>query len=206
MVRSPPGNIVVITLFVYYAMNCDSGTFINNGTGPKRKIVDINSCNLPAEQRSAIIGLYCFSGQNYLSSFFRKGRTTYWNKACENADHISTFSFFGRICYVNLELTEHIEKYVYCWRKVMRIIKLLNSACFEHAIETLSYTYDDPNMWHMHYDTLKVSNSILIHPLFMVWGKLVRLVDKYFPHNIQDILIAVNQKQGVKKNELRKWS
>ena len=86
----------------------------------------------------------------------------------------------------------------------MRIIKLLNSACFEHATETLSYTYDDPTMWHMHCDTLKVSNSILIHPLFMVWGKLVRWVDKYFPHNIQDILIAVNQKQEVKKNELRK--
>ena len=53
----------------------------------------------------------------------------------------------------------------------MRIIKLLNSACFQHAIETLNYTYDDPTMWHIHYNTLKVSNSILIHPLFMVWMK-----------------------------------
>ena len=50
MVRSPSGNIGVITLFVYYAMNCDSGTFVNNGTAPKRKTVDINSCKLPAEQ------------------------------------------------------------------------------------------------------------------------------------------------------------
>ena len=64
MVRSPPGNIDLITLFVYYAMNCDSGTFIKNDMGPKRKNVDVNSCKLPAEQRSAIIGLY-FSGHNY---------------------------------------------------------------------------------------------------------------------------------------------
>ena len=31
----------------------------------------------------------------------------------------------------------------------------------------------------------------------------VRLVGKYFPHDIQDILIAVNQKEGVEENNLK---
>ena len=34
-------------------------------------------------------------------------------------------------------------------------------------------------------------------------GHAVRWVDKYFPHDIQDILIAVNQKEGVKENDVQ---
>ena len=56
MVRSPPGNIVVVTLFVYYAMNCDSGTFINNGTGPKRKLrISITATFQPNKEAQSLV-------------------------------------------------------------------------------------------------------------------------------------------------------
>ena len=37
--------------------------------------------------------------------------------------------------------------------------------------------------------------------LYGLGENYVRWVDKYFPHDIQDILIAVNQKQGVEEND-----
>ena len=114
MMKSPPGDIDIIMRFVYHAMNSDTGTFIDNDTHQKRKVLDINSCWLPAEQRSAVIGLHSFSEHNKLSSFFRNEEPTCSKKTCKIADHISTFSLFGSICYVDLELTEHIEKYVFC--------------------------------------------------------------------------------------------
>ena len=78
MVRSPSGDIHIVVLFVHHFVNSHLKEYIDNGTGPSRKIIDINSCSLPADHRSALIGLHAFSGNDYLSSFFRKGKKTCW--------------------------------------------------------------------------------------------------------------------------------
>ena len=72
MVRSPSGDIDIIVLFAYHFMSSDVQIYINNGTGTKRKVVDVSSCSLPMNQRRAIVGLHAFSGNDYLSSFFWK--------------------------------------------------------------------------------------------------------------------------------------
>ena len=46
---------------------------IDNGTGNAWKIIDIHSANMCIEQRSALTAMYAFSGNDYFSSFFRKG-------------------------------------------------------------------------------------------------------------------------------------
>ena len=72
----------------------------------------INSCGLSDEQRSAIIGLHAFSGNDYLSSFFRKGNATCWKTMCKKADYIAAFSLLGSTYLVDTEVTQGIEKYV----------------------------------------------------------------------------------------------
>ena len=80
MVRSPSGDIDIVTLFLYHAMSFDADILTDNGTGSQRKILEISSCDLSDEQRSAIIDLHAFSGNYYLSSIFRKEKATCWKK------------------------------------------------------------------------------------------------------------------------------
>ena len=44
------------------------------GTGKSRKVVDITSSTLPDVQKEALIGVHAFSGNDYISSFCRKGK------------------------------------------------------------------------------------------------------------------------------------
>ena len=67
MVRSPFGDINIVTCFVYHDLNCY--VFTDNGTGPQRKIFRINNCQLSNELRTAVIGLHSFTGNDYVSIF-----------------------------------------------------------------------------------------------------------------------------------------
>ena len=80
MLRSLSGDIYIVTMFLYHVLSFDADIFIDNGTGSRRKVLKTNSCGLYNEQRSAIIGLHAFSGNDYLSSFFRKGKMKCWKK------------------------------------------------------------------------------------------------------------------------------
>ena len=78
--RSPSGDIDIVTLFVHHLDNCMTDLYLDNGTGGQRKMLHINSCSFTPEERSSLIGLHAFTGNDYLSSFFRKGKTTCWKK------------------------------------------------------------------------------------------------------------------------------
>ena len=112
MVISPSGDIDIGTLFLYHAKSFDADIFTDNGTGSQRKVLEINSCGLSDEQRSAITGLHAFSWNDYLSSFFRKGKVTSWKKMFKKADYVAAFSSLGSTYVVHTEVTQGIEKYV----------------------------------------------------------------------------------------------
>ena len=95
MVRSPSGDIDIVTLFLYHAVSFDADIFIDNGTGSQRKVLEMNCCGLSDEQRNAIIGLHAFSGNDYSSSFFRKVKATCWKKMCNKADYAAAFLLLG---------------------------------------------------------------------------------------------------------------
>ena len=56
----------------------DIRVLIDNGTGKSRKVIDITSSTVPNIPKQALIGLHAFSGNDYVSSFFRKGKFAFW--------------------------------------------------------------------------------------------------------------------------------
>ena len=71
--------------------------------------MDIAACGLPFDQRSAKVGIHSFSGNDYLSSFFRKGRKTCWKKLCQNANFISAFASLGSDTILILKFLKLLE-------------------------------------------------------------------------------------------------
>ena len=72
MVRSPSADIDILTLFVSHNFG-DIIIYIDNGTGKIGKIINVTSSELSAIEKIALIGLHAFSGDDYVSAFFRKG-------------------------------------------------------------------------------------------------------------------------------------
>eukprot|EP00112_Aurelia_sp_Birch-Aquarium-sp1_P017476 Seg4056.1 transcript_id=Seg4056.1/GoldUCD/mRNA.D3Y31 product="hypothetical protein" protein_id=Seg4056.1/GoldUCD/D3Y31 len=65
MIRSPSGDIDILTLFVTHNFG-NKKVYLDNGTGKNRKIIEATSLQLSEEERKALVGLHSFSGNDYL--------------------------------------------------------------------------------------------------------------------------------------------
>ena len=99
MIRSPSGDIDIITLFVCHDFS-DTQILIDNGSGKNRKIID------------ALLGMHAFFGNDYVSSFFRKGKLAVWKTVTKNNAFVELFSSLGTEVTVSEELVRRLEWFV----------------------------------------------------------------------------------------------
>ena len=111
MVRSPSGDTDILTLFVAHDLR-DKKVFIDNGTGKNRKIIEVTSSQLSAEEKKALVGIHAFSGNDYVPSFFRKGKSAFWKLALKKHEFIQLFGKLGLEFRVNQQLFDGLEKFV----------------------------------------------------------------------------------------------
>ena len=111
MVRSPSGDIDIVALFVAHDFP-GVQVLIDNGTGLNRKIIDATSSNLEIENRRALIGLHAFSGNDYVSSFFRKGKVAFWKGMVKKTEYVNLFADLGTSLQVPEEVLAGLEKFV----------------------------------------------------------------------------------------------
>ena len=91
MIRSSSGDIDVLALFLAHDFG---GTciLVDNGTGKQRKIINITSSSLKAEEKNALLGMHAFSGNDYVSAFFfGKGKLAFWRTMSKNIEFIRLF-------------------------------------------------------------------------------------------------------------------
>ena len=112
MVRYPSGDIDdILFLFLMHAFD-DVRVFIDNGSGKSRRIVYMSSSGLSLSYRQALSGIHAFSGNDYVSSFFRKGKQLFWKKLLEYPDFVDVFSKLGVFNAVTPDMEEQLEKFV----------------------------------------------------------------------------------------------
>ena len=81
LVRSPSGDIDILLLFL-----------LHFSQGPRI-----------LAKRKALAGMHAFSGNDYISSFFRKGKLLVWKIIMAYPEFINTFSDLGNVNYSELE-------------------------------------------------------------------------------------------------------
>ena len=101
--------------------------YIDNGTGAGRKLLQPSMCELNSDEREAIIGFHSFTGNDYVESFFRKGKKTCWKVARRNKDFMKFFSKLGSAGDITNELLSSAEEYV-CALYGKPKIKIVNEA------------------------------------------------------------------------------
>ena len=110
MVRSPSGDIDIITLFLAHDFT-GVRVLLDNGVGRNRKIIDVTSSTLSLAKRRALVGLHAFSGNDYVSAFFRKGKQTLWKAMLKRQEFINSFEELGRYLHPEASVMECLEKF-----------------------------------------------------------------------------------------------
>lgn len=73
-IRSPSGDVDINILFLALFPEKADIIYIDYGTGKSRTFLQLSEIDIPDTLKSALVGFYAFSGNDYISSIFRKSK------------------------------------------------------------------------------------------------------------------------------------
>ena len=92
--------------------------FLDSGRSDNRRLIHLETLNLPDEYRTALLGYHAFTGNDYDSSFFTKGKKKCWSKLKEDLKFVQCFSDLGSMETLSENQFQTIEEYVCLLRDV----------------------------------------------------------------------------------------
>ena len=92
VVRSSSGDIDITVVLV--AGEFEARILIDNGTEKYRKILDVSACKLSGKQ-TKLLGLYSFTGNDYVSSILRRGKQLCWKHVKKNSAFLDLYATLG---------------------------------------------------------------------------------------------------------------
>ena len=87
-------------------------TFIDFNTGDHRKLLCLEDLDLNQMEKSALIGLHSFTGNDYVSSSFRKSKKISWETLRYNPKFVEAFSELGTMWLPSSQLQSALEEFV----------------------------------------------------------------------------------------------
>ena len=105
MLRSHSGDTDITVLAVSLLYEHKDRVYLDYGTGKNRKGLWLNHIRMSDSQRTAIIAFHAFTGNDYVSSFFRKGKKACWKIMVGNAKFEQAFCNVG----TNWNVTEQLS-------------------------------------------------------------------------------------------------
>ena len=110
LIRSPSGDADIIVLCVSLLYTYKEKVFINNRTGKSWKLIWLGGINLSHEKCKALLEMYAFTGNDYASSFFKKGKEMCWKL-------VRKFEKFER-CFINLGMESSLSSSLFSTTKI----------------------------------------------------------------------------------------
>ena len=108
---SPSGDTDILVIAISL-IPASPSILVNLGNGDKRKVW-LDSIQLSAEQQRALIGFHAFSGNDYVSAFFQKGKQICWDKMVDKEeDSTKIFTKLGDTWNLSEMQKSHFEMYV----------------------------------------------------------------------------------------------
>lgn len=111
VVRSPSGDTDIVVLLLQITTAPSLNISIDNGVGKNRKYILLSECSLQPQQKRSLIGVHAYTGNDFVSCFFRKGKKKCWREALKNPQFVENFEKLGEDVFGEEQLFE-LEKYV----------------------------------------------------------------------------------------------
>ena len=110
-IRSPSGDTVVI-LTIDHLFGLKEKVFIDNGRSDTRRLIPLDAVDLSVHLREALLGFHAFTGNDYVSSFIKKGKKTCWNKLQKKTKFTNCFAAIGNSNFLQDDVFKILEEYV----------------------------------------------------------------------------------------------
>ena len=114
MLRSPSGDtdIFVILVGLVNENSHKKRVYYDYGNETSRKGTWLNDIVIEERYRETLLGFHAFTGNDYVSAFFRKGRKLCWNSMIRDEAFINVFSKIGENWNLSNVIKETLEMYV----------------------------------------------------------------------------------------------
>ena len=95
LLRSPSGDTDILVLIISLLYEFKNRIVIDNGVGNSRKLTWLGSIDFSSSRLNSLLGFHAFTGNDYVSSFFRKGKGICWKVLQKFSKFENTFSDIG---------------------------------------------------------------------------------------------------------------
>ena len=112
VLRSHSGDTDIIVLAVALLQEYRDRIMLDDGSGKSRRTVKLNDVDLDEDVIGALIGFHAFTGNDYCSSFFRKGKETCFKVMQRKSNFSQAFSRVGTEWDLPDDLFKELEIYV----------------------------------------------------------------------------------------------
>lgn len=112
IVRSPSGDTDIAVIMIGMLIENKTQCFLDNGTGNNRKGLWLSDVDMSEDAKLSLIGFHAFTGNDYISSFFRKGKAVCWKVAEKNPRFLHAFKALGLAWDLQAPIYEALEEYV----------------------------------------------------------------------------------------------
>jgi hypothetical protein len=208
ILRSPSADTDIMILAVNLLQEENHRIFIDFGTGNNRKGMWLNDVNHSPEKKNSLIGLHAFTGNDYTSSFFRRGKVKCWGVMKSQEKFVYAFERLGNEWQLSSELFALLEEFVchlYGYhQKSINIVRhqmFMKKYASDNKCIDMSVLPPCRSVLHLHADRCNfVANmwkqsiipKIDIPPIDSCgWYQdgSIQWIDKAFPDEITDILL-----------------
>ena len=107
--RSPSGDTDIVVLPVALLYEFRNRVLIDDGSGENRKVMRLSNIDIEIDLVDALIGFHAFTGNDYISSFFRKEKEKCWKLVEKTKKFQNGFSILGENREVSNDLFIMLE-------------------------------------------------------------------------------------------------
>ena len=112
VLRSPSADTDIMVLAITIIRQFCERLFFDYGSGKNRKAVRLSDINMQNKEKDALLGFHAFTGNDYISSFFRKGKPLAWKCMKKKEKFLEAFAAFGTSWTLNEDYFNILEEYV----------------------------------------------------------------------------------------------
>ena len=127
VVRSHSRDTDIPVLLIALFADTDQTIYLDNGHGNHRKVLDLESCKMTIPMKKALLGLHAFTGNDYVSAFFKRGKKTCWSILQKYPQFLDVFMELG----TDREPNEHIN--CPAWRICLHVVWTKESPMCKHS-------------------------------------------------------------------------
>ena len=216
IIRSPSGDTDIIVIMLGKIIEKKSQTFIDSGNGLHRKGLWLSNVDMCEDTKLSLIGFHAFTGNDYISCFFRKSKAMCWKIIEKNPRFRSAFESLGMAWKLSPAVYEMLEEYV-CYlygfrkknvnevryqifrRKYSNENKITDLALLPPCHDVLYYHTSRANvvarLW-------KLSNEPQVkQPNLIDHGWMdrndIKWMDEAFPGNIEEMLRDIDHENDI---------